>query len=59
MDVAGLVFSATAFVNEASKTGTILARIFRDFDDAGKNVHDAIVRLDARKYTPRLWQKAW
>jgi hypothetical protein len=59
MEVAGLVFSAIAFVNEAIKTGTTLARIFRDCDEAGKRIHDVTVRLDAQKYTLVLWRRAW
>jgi hypothetical protein len=59
MDVAGLTFSAIAFVDQAIKTGTTLAKIFRDCGDAGKHVYNATVRLEAQKYTLELWKKAW
>jgi len=59
MDVVGLTLSAIGFVDSAIKSGTTLARIFKDCGDAGKQVYNATQRLEAQKYTLELWQRAW
>lgn len=59
MDIAGLTFSAIAFVEQAIKTGTFLAKTFKDSGEAGKNVYNAVQRLEAQKYTLELWGRSW
>jgi hypothetical protein len=59
MEVAGLTISAIAFVDSAIKSGTTLARVFRDSGDAGKQVYNATQRLETQKYTLELWKRAW
>jgi hypothetical protein len=59
MDVVGLALSAIAFVDSAIESGTTLARIFRDCGDAGKQMCNAIQRLEAQKYTLTLWKRSW
>lgn len=59
MEVAGLLLSAISFVDSAAKTGSMLAQLFKDSEDAGKHVYNAAQRLEAQKYTLELWQGIW
>jgi hypothetical protein len=59
MEVVAFTLSAIGFVDSAIKSGTSLARIFKDCGDAGKHISNATQRLEAQKYTLELWQKVW
>lgn len=59
MEVAGLVFGAIGFVDQAIKNGTTIAKVFRDSSTAGKQVLNTTQRLEAQRYTLDLWQRTW
>jgi len=59
MEVVGLVITAVAFVDQAVKTGSILVRLARAYPDAGHQISNAAARLEAQRYTLKLWQDAW
>src|SRR6266480_2302529 len=59
MEVASLVISAVAFLDQAVKTGTTLSKLARTYPDAGRQIHNATRRLEAQRYTLQLWQNIW
>ncbi|KAH7065861.1 hypothetical protein BKA63DRAFT_572007 [Paraphoma chrysanthemicola] len=59
MEVAGLVLTALAFVDQAIKSGTILARLSREYPEAQNQISNAAIRLEAQRYTLKLWHASW
>ncbi|MCJ1249236.1 hypothetical protein MMC30_006459 [Trapelia coarctata] len=59
MDVVSFVFAALGFVNQAINTGTVLRKLVQDYPTVGNTIVNAIVRLEAQKYTLELWHSIW
>ncbi|KAH7075999.1 hypothetical protein FB567DRAFT_583159 [Paraphoma chrysanthemicola] len=59
MEVAGLVLTAVAFVDQAIKSGTVLARLSREYPEAQNQISNAALRLEAQRYTLKLWYASW
>ncbi|CAD6593933.1 MAG: hypothetical protein ASARMPRED_008230 [Alectoria sarmentosa] len=59
MEVAGIVFAALGFVNQAINTGTFLSKLSRDVPEVGMRIVSATTRLEAQQYTLQLWHKKW
>jgi hypothetical protein len=59
MEVAGLVISAVGFVDLGIRSGSTLAKVFRNCGDAGKQMSNTTERLEAQKFTLELWERRW
>ncbi|KAF2731514.1 hypothetical protein EJ04DRAFT_610410 [Polyplosphaeria fusca] len=59
MEVAGLVLTAVAFVDQAIKLGSALAKLAREIPGAGTQISNAAIRLEAQRYTLKLWHASW
>jgi hypothetical protein len=59
MNVAGFVFAALEFVEQAIKAGTLLRQVASNYSAAGRAIHSIEVRLKAQKYTLELWHSIW
>jgi len=59
MDIAGFVFAALGFVEQAIKAGILLRQVASNYSTAGRAIHSIEVRLKAQKYTLELWHSIW
>ncbi|MCJ1290142.1 hypothetical protein MMC34_001678 [Xylographa carneopallida] len=59
MDVVSFVFAALGFVDQAVKTGTVLKKLVQQYPVVASTIINAVVRLEAQKYTLQLWHQIW
>ncbi|KAK0508309.1 hypothetical protein JMJ35_009393 [Cladonia borealis] len=59
MEVAGIVFAALGFLNQAINTSALLSKLAHDTSGIGTKMVSATTRLNAQRLALQLWHEKW